>query len=629
MRLSIGTEVGRYHILEQLGEGGMAVVYKAYDTHLESEVAIKFIRMEEFGSRHTDKVLKRFQIEAKNMAKLTHPNIVKVMDYGEHEGSPFLVMPYISGGTLKEKPGKPMPWQEAIQIILPIAKALQYAHRQGVIHRDVKPSNILITEAGDPMLSDFGIAKVLESEEGLSLTTTGMGIGTPEYMSPEQAEGKTVDARSDIYSLGIVLYELLTGRKPYIADTPMAVIVKQMHDPLPDPKKYVRNLPKAIEQLLYKALAKEPKERYASIQEFAQALERILSGGHRASEEEREPERIPVVQTEDFTRDETRAPKKIKGMPGWIWAAAGLGVVALIMIVFVIGRGSSTKPASPLLATKEVTPTQAPTPILEPTTTIVPTPSLGIGSTMVSEKDGMILMYVTAGEYKMGGLSDISDYGWGNENPLHTVILDAFWIDRTEVTNAQYRLCVEATGCKKPIKTGSNTRDLYYGENEFNNYPVIYVTWFQAQEYCQWAGRRLPTEAEWEKAERGTDGRRFPWGNDISLHSNMISNNRNSGVHDTAMVGSFSMDKSPYGVFDMGGNVSEWVSDWYDSEYYKNSPDTNPQGPPSGWNRVLRGSLFDNNFWKNNCVRGEDPGYCNPNQSMSNVGFRCAMSAAN
>lgn len=269
----IGQSLGRYHILEQLGEGGMAVVYKAYDTRLERHVAVKVILPQK---QHAEKFIKRFEREAKALAQLSHPNIVKVIDYGEHEGLPFLVMEYLPGGTLKQKlSGKPMPWREAVQILIPIARALSYAHQQKIIHRDVKSSNILITDSGEPMLSDFGIAKILEADETLDLTGTGVGLGTPEYMSPEQAQGKNVDARSDVYSLGIVLYEMVTGRKPFQADTPYAVVIKHVNEPLPSPKQYSINLPSGVENILYKSLAKDIQNRYKSMGEFEKSLESV------------------------------------------------------------------------------------------------------------------------------------------------------------------------------------------------------------------------------------------------------------------------------------------------------------------------------------------------------------------
>jgi serine/threonine protein kinase len=272
----IGQSMGHYHILEQLGEGGMATVYKAYDTHLERDVAIKVIRLDQFPPASLQNVLARFEREAKSLARLTHPNIVNISDYGEQDKVPYLVMEYLPGGTLKGRLGQPMKWQETCKLLLPIAQALDYAHEQNLIHRDVKPSNILMTKKGQPMLTDFGIAKILDAG-GQTLTATGVGIGTPEYMAPEQWTGKTT-AQSDIYSLGVVMYEMLTGRTPYTADTPVAILLKQANEPLPRPKQYVPDLPEAVEKVLIKAMAKEPADRYQTMDDFASALEGLLSG---------------------------------------------------------------------------------------------------------------------------------------------------------------------------------------------------------------------------------------------------------------------------------------------------------------------------------------------------------------
>jgi len=273
-----GQSIGRYHILEQLGEGGMATVYKAYDTRLERNVAFKVLRTGLFGSEIIEQILKRFEREAKSLAKLSHSNIVNILDYGEYGNSPYLVMEYLPGGTLKQRLGQQILWQEAIQTLLPIAQGLAYAHRHNVIHRDVKPANILLKEENIPVLTDFGIAKLLEGVEGHTLTASGVGIGTPEYMAPEQGIGaSTIDARADIYSLGIVLYEMITGRKPYIADTPMAVVLKQMTDPLPRPMDFVPDLPEEVEHILLKALSKEPDGRYQNMDAMIGAMENLFA----------------------------------------------------------------------------------------------------------------------------------------------------------------------------------------------------------------------------------------------------------------------------------------------------------------------------------------------------------------
>lgn len=323
----IGQSLGRYHILEQLGEGGMATVYKAYDTRLETDVAVKVICTESLPQNAVQRSLKRFEREAKALAKLTHSNIVKVLDYGEHQGKPYLVMPYLPGGTLKQLlNGKPMPYQKAAQILVPIASALAYAHQQAMIHRDVKPSNILITQSGDPMLTDFGVAKIIDQETTMDFTGTSAAVGTPEYMAPEQVTSKTADHRVDIYALGIVFYEMLTGRRPYQADTPMAVLFKHASEPLPRPKSVVPGLPDSVEQILLKALAKLPEDRYKDMEEFASALRRV--SGQGATETQ------PMEKKRDKSIDEKGA---IPPKPMAQYVRFGLAAFISILILAIIG----------------------------------------------------------------------------------------------------------------------------------------------------------------------------------------------------------------------------------------------------------------------------------------------------
>lgn len=315
----IGQSLGRYHVLEQLGEGGMATVYKARDMKLNRDVAVKVIRTDVFGSAILDRILKRFDREAQALAELTHPNIVTILDYGEFNGAPYLVMPFLPGGTLKQRLGKPISWQEAVQMLVPIAQALSHAHQQGIVHRDVKPSNILIARTGEPMLSDFGIAKILDTEETRDLTSTGVGIGTPEYMAPEQGMGQT-DERADIYALGIVFYEMIAGRIPYRADTPMAVLLKKNQEPLPRPKQFVPTLPNAVEDVLIKALARDPKYRYQTAAEFGIALEQLVRG-----------ETVKESHGLGSTADSN-----------WKWIIGGIGalVVLLVCVIIAIVIGS-------------------------------------------------------------------------------------------------------------------------------------------------------------------------------------------------------------------------------------------------------------------------------------------------
>jgi len=252
----------RYKVIKSLGHGSKADVYLASDKLLETEVAIKVIQTDNIQPKVMQRGLKRFHIEAQRMAALNHPNIVKVMDHGEHEGIPYLVIPNYASGTLKDWLGTGMPYEKALRLILPVADALAYAHSKGLVHRKVKPSNILLTEGDLPMLTDFGLVKMLGGEETLDLTGIGAWVGKPKYMAPEQADGRVIDAWTDIYALGVVLYEQLTAWKPFETETPVTVLVKHMHDPLPKPSEIISGIPESVEQLLYKTLAIQPGERY-------------------------------------------------------------------------------------------------------------------------------------------------------------------------------------------------------------------------------------------------------------------------------------------------------------------------------------------------------------------------------
>ncbi len=265
--------IGRYEIEREIGRGGMAVVYKAFDPRLERAVAIKLIQSGAFGSNIFGHIRERFEREAKALAKLRHPNIVRVHDYGEHEGSPYLVMDYLEGATLKEVK-KPLKVETAVRLIRPIADALDYVHRQGLLHRDVKPSNIMITPGQEVILTDFGIVKWLEDQDDFNtLTATGVGIGTPEYMAPEQGLGKPVDARSDAYALTVVFYELITGEKPYRGKTPVEVLMKQASEPIPDPRELVPELSESVKRFLDRAMAKRPEDRYPTMADYLRDLD--------------------------------------------------------------------------------------------------------------------------------------------------------------------------------------------------------------------------------------------------------------------------------------------------------------------------------------------------------------------
>ena len=275
----IGQNLGPYRIVEQIGRGGMATVYKAYEPALDRYVAIKVLPP---YFAHDPSFAARFDREAKAVARLDHPNILPIYNFGQENGLSYIVMRFVGEGTLKDRMGAPLDLETALDILRQIAQALDYAHCQGVIHRDIKPSNVLIAEGHTQtsrgghwvLLTDFGLARMVGSSS--QLTKSGVGVGTPAYMSPEQGQGTQVDARSDLYSLGVVLYEMMTGSVPYEAETPMAVVLKHITAPLPMPRSLNPVLPDAAERVILKAMAKNPVDRFQSAQDMVDALDRAL-----------------------------------------------------------------------------------------------------------------------------------------------------------------------------------------------------------------------------------------------------------------------------------------------------------------------------------------------------------------
>ena len=267
MSLPAGTEIGPYQIVEQIGRGGMATVYKAHHTTLDRFVAIKVLPeffAEDEGYRE------RFEEEARSIARLKHPNILDVFDFGQQHGLTYLVLELVEGGTLADRLGHPMDLQEVVRILKPIASALDHAHAQGVLHRDIKPSNILLHRDGTPVLADFGLAKMVGSVR--RITASGTVIGTPEYMSPEQSSGEAIGPASDRYALAVVAYEMLTGRIPFQGNTPSAVLLSHLNKAMPPTHELSGELSAHVEQALRQGLAKAAADRYPSAAEFVAAL---------------------------------------------------------------------------------------------------------------------------------------------------------------------------------------------------------------------------------------------------------------------------------------------------------------------------------------------------------------------
>jgi serine/threonine protein kinase len=349
--MAIPEKIGRYIIKSELGRGGMATVYRGFDPSFDREVAIKVLPREML---HDPQFRSRFEREIKMVAALEHPSIVPVYDVGDEDGQPYFVMRYMTGGSLSDliEKGK-FSIEDTAQIIEKVAQGLAYSHRKGIVHRDLKPDNILFDENGNPFISDFGIAKLTEAGGGL----TGSGvIGTPAYMSPEQAQGGEIDSRSDVYGLGVIMYQMLSGQQPYSADTPMGVVVKHITEPVPEILKVIPTLPSEVNDIIKTAMAKDKSKRYENTIDLAKALNMVAFGN--------EGNLTFSTNNSVRTRMGGSTMQLSRGM-------TGLVVVGIVLVVAVIGffllRNQLLAPDQP---TATVAATQ---PSVQPTLTTTPT----------------------------------------------------------------------------------------------------------------------------------------------------------------------------------------------------------------------------------------------------------------
>jgi serine/threonine protein kinase len=384
--------LGAYQVVAPLGHGGMAAVYKAYQPAMDRYVALKILPRQ---LALDPEFVGRFEQEAKVIAKLQHPHILPVHDFGEADGYTYIVMPFVDSGTLADlmKRG-PLPLDRIIGVMKQVGDALNYAHSRGIVHRDVKPSNVLVDASGNCLLTDFGISKIVESSA--RFTVTGSLVGTPAYMSPEQAKGMAVDQRSDLYALGVILYEMATGQVPYTAETPLAVVIKHINDPLPLPRTMQPNLPEAVERVILKSLAKDPAERYASAAEMVAALQTApdlsVSRTPLSTAVEMAPALSPVSTPPASTTLAPPPPKTALRFSMRVLGLAGIAVLTLIGAGVLFGAVplmlalvttatptiTATLTSPPLTATSAPTPTFTHTPTPLPTATPIPTPDVAL-----------------------------------------------------------------------------------------------------------------------------------------------------------------------------------------------------------------------------------------------------------
>jgi formylglycine-generating enzyme required for sulfatase activity len=606
-----------YRIDMLVDRGAIGAVYRGVNLRGESPVAIRVVRP---SLANQQQLMERMALGMKTQAKLHHPHLLGVHDFVSENGLNAIVMEYVDGMTLEEviyQQGGPMALGRIRALMGPVLKAMDAVHRQGIIHGGLKPSKIMIvTTAGEevPKVMGFGLAKIL-ADLGIPVVSsdplTALG-----YRSPEACRSVvTMDARSDIYALGVILFEMATGRMPFAAEKEEDLMKAHLEQAPPLPREVYPEVHPELEALILQALEKAPERRApqttAAFYDALMALGATHASGRTISGlVEIEPEPLPpVVLPPDMAaaatiedtvnlgknkkRGKAAAPSfESNESTDWLPSAHKKQQFKSVALIF-LGLLSLFGAIGVL--------TIKPSPSSSPLDAVPPKPLESVrglsqkthsSSLPSSTLDKAAMVRVPAGEFLWGSKED-ADEG----QPSAKIWLHAFDIDQHEVTVAQYQACVATRRCSKPA-AGEYCNG---HEAERQNHPINCVNWHQAHTYCQWAGKRLPSEIEWEKAARGTDGRTYPWGEEEPSCSRAIFGEHGDGCgkNSTWPVGSTSpMGDSPYGVQDMAGNVWEWVS-----------------------TRVLRGGSWDD--LANNLRAARRHSF--PPQAQNHyLGFRCA-----
>ncbi|MCP4212984.1 MAG: SUMF1/EgtB/PvdO family nonheme iron enzyme [Halieaceae bacterium] len=565
----------KYHILRLVGEGGMARVWLAKEPEFRNrQVAIKEPKIDLFPE-HRRELLERYRRERDISARLKlakAPHVVEAITAEPYENDFLLVLEYMPGGDLeillqKHRQGLPLDQATAIARQVLLALTAVHDHPDEIVHRDIKPSNILFDARNEVHVGDFGLAQIAGAGQDLTHFLGGSVTGTPLYAAPEQEQGKGyLTPAADIYAFGCVLFEMLTGRR-----------YKREWRPDLKAADLRSDLPPWLDELVAKALREEPWRRWRDGAEMLAALEKGQAVAKTRSEEE--------VAAQGRARETALAARYDE-------LQVAFGEARWQDAILLAGRILEESPGY-----RDVNKlrTQAQEAQRREAETVAPAVAPAANKKAKKEKErqsiwrqiGIEMIHIPAGDFLYG-------------NGKKKINLGDYSLAKTPVTNAQYKVFIDATGHRQP---GHWTGGVIPKGKE--NHPVVEVSWEDAQAFCQWSGLRLPTEQEWEKGARGTDGRAYPWGNQ-DPNASLCNFDRNIG--DTTPVNRYSGGASPYGLLDMAGNVWDWCEDWYDSNKKY---------------RVLRGGS-----WRDyqNGVRSAFWGYVSPGVRNYDIGFRCALS---
>ncbi len=639
MELAPGYRVtDKVTLVRPLGKGAMGSVWAAEHKTLDTEVAVKFIT-DEFQSRRAD-ALERFRREATAAARIKSPHVVQMLDHGvTADDIPYIVMELLEGECLADriKRDGTLPIEETGQVVVHVSRALTAAHKLGVIHRDIKPQNIFITKIHGELFAkvlDFGIAKHTE-RDGEELTEPGTLVGTPEYLSRDliATKGAQADEQVDLWALAVVAYKCLTGTIPFSGDTLALVLAALAVGKFEPPSKVRPELPERFDRWFERAFHEDPDRRFATAEELALSFAAVVS-----------PDSAAFDHKETQVRPRVTPPEKTRGRSTstvllTVLASLAVGVVIAVAI-YDRQRGLGDGPRADTTSLPDAGPRTTHTGVIRNTAVAPPEPPppLDAGPPDAAAPEPPPIpaegeVYVPAGTVWLGCYAAMDGDCDDDERPGKRVHTGPFFIDEKEVTVADYEACVSDRRCQPSGLSGyaleggrfGLSQGCNWGRRERAKHPINCLTWSQAAAYCQWAGKRLPTEVEWERAARGDDRRIFPWGDDYADcdHAVMANCGNTAGTWE---AGSQVNDKSPFGAFDMGGNVREWTADWYAENHYKQLNIRNPAGPPRGEKRVTRGGSWGNAVHR--FLRVSDRDADAPDTRSVYLGFRCVREHA-